>query len=185
MFWKCLMSQYFVLSRPAEAEILWPDSKRVLHSSDRAPWRQSFGRQGPASDPNTAPAWHGNPPQLFKNYLEFMFERIIRRVCMFGAIIVQELFITKFWFIFLLHSHQKSGEGSPVSSQFWRQGSKSLHQEALPLVLWILVSAISVWTRPPPPWQVPPPHLREVEEHLTALDLGLLSHKNRATPAAG
>lgn len=48
-----------VLPRPAEAEILWPDCKRVLHSSDSALGRQGFDRQGPASDPNTATAWHG------------------------------------------------------------------------------------------------------------------------------
>lgn len=72
-----------------------------------------------------------------------------------------------------------------MSLQFWQQGSKPLHQEASPLALWILVIVISVWTRPPPPWQAPLPHLREVEEHLTAPDLGHLSRKTLATPAAG
>lgn len=53
----------------------------------------------------------------------------------------------------------------------------------------MLVTVISVWTRPPlqaPLHQAPLLHLRVVEEeHLTAPDLGLLSHKTRAMPAAG
>lgn len=76
-----------------------------------------------------------------------------------------------------------------MSLQCWQQGSRPSHQET-PLALGILVSVISVWTLPPPPWQAPSPpdlllHLREVEEHLTAPDLGLPSLKTRATPAAG
>lgn len=72
-----------------------------------------------------------------------------------------------------------------MSLQFWQQGSKPSHQEASLLALRILVTVISVWTHPPLPWQAPLPHLREVEGHLTAPDLGLLSHKTRATPATG
>lgn len=88
-------------------------------------------------------------------------------------------------YVFFSHSHQKSGGGSPVSLQFWQRGSKPSHREMSPLALQMPVTVISVWTRPPLPWQAPLPHLREVEEHLTAPDLGLLSHKTRATPAAG
>lgn len=72
-----------------------------------------------------------------------------------------------------------------MNLQFWRQGSKPCHQETSPLALWMLVTVINVWTRLLPPWQAPLPHLKEVEEHLTAPDRGLLSLKIRATPAAG
>lgn len=78
-----------------------------------------------------------------------------------------------------------------MSLRFWQQGSRPSHQAAPPLALGILVSVTSDWTRPPlqaPSHRAPLLHLRVVEEvgeHLSAPDLGLLSHKTRATPAAG
>lgn len=72
-----------------------------------------------------------------------------------------------------------------MSLRFWQQGSKPSHREASPLALQILATVTSVWTRPPLPWQARLPHLREVEEHLTAPDPGLLSHRTPATRAAG
>lgn len=91
---------------------------------------------------------------------------------------------------FFVHSQQKSGGGSPVSLRFWQQESRPSHQETSPLALRILVTAISVWTPPLPQWlalspQAPLLHLRVVEEHLTAPELGLLFHKTLATPVAG
>lgn len=77
-----------------------------------------------------------------------------------------------------------------MSLLFWQLESRPSHQEASPLALWILAIVISARARHLPPWQGPTPqapllHLRVVEEHLTAPDLGLLLHKTRATVAAG
>lgn len=76
-----------------------------------------------------------------------------------------------------------------MSLQFWQQGSRPLHQETLPLALWTLATVTNVWTHPIRPWaptpQAPLLHLRVVEEHLMAPDLGPLSHKSRATLVEG
>lgn len=67
-----------------------------------------------------------------------------------------------------------------MSLRYWQQVSKPSRQVAPPLALPILGTVISVWIR------LPLHHLREVEEeHLTAPDLGPLSHKIRATAAPG
>lgn len=91
---------------------------------------------------------------------------------------------TTMWFCFCC-SHQTSGVGSPVSLLCWRQVSKPSLQETLHLVLGMLATATSAWTRPRPPWQAPLYRLREVEEHLTAPDLGLLFPRIQATLVAG
>lgn len=67
-----------------------------------------------------------------------------------------------------------------MSLRFWQQVSKPSRQVAPHLALPILGTVISVWIH------LPLHHLREVEEeHLTAPDLGLLSHKTRATAVPG
>lgn len=76
--WQLAFTFLWLLSlcRPTEAEILRPDSKWVLHSSNSAPGRQGFDGQTSASGSSTATAWHGIVtaqmlPHLFNDHLKF------------------------------------------------------------------------------------------------------------------
>lgn len=71
-----------------------------------------------------------------------------------------------------------------MSLRFWQQESRPSRQEASRRAPRIPLTAISVWTHPPLPWEALLHHLRAVE-HRTAPDPGLLSHKSLATAAAG